>query len=105
MSKTLARSPAHPLLRPVLIGLAGIAALTVSSYVSLPMYPVPVTLQTLSGAGTMTVSGESQTLEIGKLHLLPAGAPHALSATKDGPLTVLVHTIKRDGTAPHGHGH
>ena len=47
MSKTLARPFAHPLLRPVVIGVCGIAALTVSSYVSLPMYPVPMTLQTL----------------------------------------------------------
>ena len=48
MTKPLARPLSHPLLRPLLIGLSGIAALTVSSYVSLPMVPVPVTLQTLA---------------------------------------------------------
>ena len=29
------------LLRPFLIGIAGIAALTASSHISVPMYPVP----------------------------------------------------------------
>jgi biotin transport system substrate-specific component len=38
---------AHPALRPLAIGLLGVAALTASSYVSVPMYPVPVTLQTM----------------------------------------------------------
>ncbi|MBA3067090.1 MAG: biotin transporter BioY [Hyphomonas sp.] len=47
MPKPIVRPSAHPLLRPALIGVCGLAALTVSSYVSLPMYPVPVTLQTL----------------------------------------------------------
>jgi biotin transport system substrate-specific component len=47
MSQSAARPIVSPRLRPVAIGLAGIAALTVSSYVSLPMVPVPVTLQTL----------------------------------------------------------
>ncbi|MEZ5998478.1 MAG: biotin transporter BioY [Hyphomonas sp.] len=37
----------RPLLRPLLIGLGGVAALTASSWISVPMYPVPVTLQTL----------------------------------------------------------
>jgi biotin transport system substrate-specific component len=48
LSQSLARPLSHPVLRPVLIGLAGIAVLTLSSYVALPMVPVPVTLQTLA---------------------------------------------------------
>ena len=47
MSQSAVRPFASSRLRPVAIGLAGIAALTVSSYVSLPMVPVPVTMQTL----------------------------------------------------------
>jgi biotin transport system substrate-specific component len=35
------------LLRPLLIGLAGVAALTASSHISVPMYPVPMTMQTM----------------------------------------------------------
>lgn len=48
MSQELARPMSHPVLRPVFIGLAAIAALTAASYVALPMVPVPVTLQTLA---------------------------------------------------------
>lgn len=44
MSQELARPMSHPVLRPVFIGLAAIAALTAASYVALPMVPVPVTL-------------------------------------------------------------
>ena len=47
MKSTAATSRNHPALKPVAIGLAGIAALTASSWVSVPMYPVPVTMQTL----------------------------------------------------------
>ncbi len=38
----------HPALRPLAIGCLGVAALTASSYISVPMYPVPVTLQTMT---------------------------------------------------------
>ncbi len=48
MTHSLARPLSHPVLRPALIGLAGIAVLTMSSYVAIPMVPVPVTLQTLA---------------------------------------------------------
>ena len=41
------QTESRPFLRPVAIGLAGIAALTASSWVSVPMFPVPVTMQTL----------------------------------------------------------
>lgn len=47
MSQSLSRPLSHPVLRPLLIAVSGIAALTVSSYVALPMVPVPVTMQTL----------------------------------------------------------
>ncbi|MCA8902264.1 MAG: biotin transporter BioY [Hyphomonas sp.] len=48
MKQTVLSSASQPLLRPLLIGFAGIAALTASSYVSVFMYPVPMTLQTLA---------------------------------------------------------
>ncbi|RAN39537.1 biotin transporter BioY [Hyphomonas sp. GM-8P] len=41
------RPNSQTLLRPVLIGIAGVAALTVSSHISVPMYPVPMTMQTM----------------------------------------------------------
>ena len=47
MKQALTRPTGQSLLRPVLISLGGIAALTASSYISVPMYPVPVTMQTL----------------------------------------------------------
>lgn len=47
MSHSLSRPLSHPVLRPVLIAVSGVAALTVSSFVALPMVPVPVTMQTL----------------------------------------------------------
>lgn len=37
-----------PLWRPVAIVLAGIAVLTASSYIAVPVWPVPVTMQTLA---------------------------------------------------------
>lgn len=42
-ASTLTRST---LLRPMAIGFCGIAALTASSWIAVPMYPVPTTLQT-----------------------------------------------------------
>ena len=47
MKQALSRSASQNRLYPVLIGLGGIAALTASSYIAVPMYPVPVTMQTL----------------------------------------------------------
>ncbi len=47
MKQALPRPAAPSLLRPLLIGLAGVAALTASSHISVPMYPVPMTMQTM----------------------------------------------------------
>ena len=46
----MAHTRAHSatVLRPVSIVLAGIAALTASSYIAVPLWPVPVTMQTLA---------------------------------------------------------
>jgi biotin transport system substrate-specific component len=41
------RANTQTLLRPLLIGLVGVAALSASSHISVPMYPVPMTMQTL----------------------------------------------------------
>lgn len=38
----------RPFLKAALMALAGISALAASSYIALPMYPVPMTLQTLA---------------------------------------------------------
>lgn len=85
MTQSLARPFSHPLLRPVAIGLAGIAALTVSSYVSLPMYPVPVTLQTLVVVLLGAVAGPraGAAIVLAWLGLALAGAP-VLAAGKTG---------------------
>ena len=47
MKHAMTRPAYQTLLRPALIGLAGVAALTASSHISVPMYPVPMTMQTL----------------------------------------------------------
>jgi len=47
MKHAMTRPAYQTRLRPALIGLAGVAALTASSYISVPMYPVPMTMQTL----------------------------------------------------------
>lgn len=41
------RSDSRNLMRPLLIGITGIAALTAASHISVPMYPVPMTMQTM----------------------------------------------------------
>ena len=47
MKQALTRPNGQTLLRPLLIGLGGVAALTASSWIAVPMYPVPMTMQTL----------------------------------------------------------
>ena len=87
MSQSNARPLSHPVLRPIAIGLAGIAALTISSYVSLPMYPVPVTLQTLVVVLLGAVAGPRMGAAIvaAWLGLALAGAP-VLAGGKAGLL-------------------
>ncbi len=87
MTQTLARTFSHPVLRPVLIGLAGVTALTVSSYVSIPMVPVPVTLQTLAVLLMGAVLGPraGAAVVVAWLGLALAGAP-VLSGGKAGLL-------------------
>lgn len=62
---------------------------------------VPVTVQTLSGKGGMTIAGKDNVLEPGKLYRMDAHAPHALKADDAAPLVVLLHYIK--GGAEVGH--
>lgn len=47
MKPAQTRALNRPVLHPVLIGLGGVAALTASSWISVPMFPVPVTMQTM----------------------------------------------------------
>ncbi|MBT8493369.1 MAG: cupin domain-containing protein [Deltaproteobacteria bacterium] len=56
--------------------------------------PVPVTVQTISGAGMMKVSGEDHPLTADKVHFLDAEAPHAIRADAGAPLVLLVHYLK-----------
>ena len=83
----LARPLSHPVLRPVLIGLSGIAVLTISSYVALPMVPVPVTLQTLAVVLMGAVLGPraGAAIVLAWLGLALAGAP-VLAGGKAGLL-------------------
>ncbi len=85
MSQTLARPSGR--LWPVLIALGGIAALTASSYVAVPMYPVPMTLQTLVvlllGAVLGPRGGSSAVLAWLALSLM--GAP-VLAGGSTGPV-------------------
>lgn len=55
---------------------------------------VPVTVQTISGAGSMTVSGLPHVLGVGSVYYMDANAPHALAVSGDEPLVVLVHYLK-----------
>jgi len=85
MSQSAARPFAFSFLRPVVLGLAGIAALTVSSYVSLPIAPVPVTMQTLVVVLLGAVAGPRMgaAIVLSWLGLALAGAP-VLAGGKSG---------------------
>ncbi len=66
--------------------------------------PVPVTVQTISGQGGMTIAGAAKVLKPGTIFLLDAGAPHGLQAAGEAPLVVLLHYLKSGATLDH-HGH
>ena len=48
MKTASTRAQSATILRPVAIALAGVAVLTASSYIAVPLWPVPVTMQTLA---------------------------------------------------------
>ncbi|MEL6473857.1 MAG: biotin transporter BioY [Pseudomonadota bacterium] len=64
-------------LQPLAIGLAGIAVLTASSYASVPMYPVPMTLQTLAvlALGALLGPRAGTAVVLSWLGLAALGAP------------------------------
>jgi len=64
-------------LRPLALAICGIAALTASSYIAVPMYPVPVTMQTavVLLLGALCGSGLGAGIVIGWLGLAFVGAP------------------------------
>ena len=72
----IAAKPAT-LLRPVALFVCAIAALTASSYVSVPMYPVPVTMQTLVVllVGALAGPRMGTAMVLSWLGLAAAGAP------------------------------
>ena len=83
-----------------------IVLVTIAPGATMPEHatPVPVTVQTLSGAGEMTISGKSHELAVGSIYYLDADAPHALSASGDEALVVLVHYLKGGAPMDHEHG-
>lgn len=87
MTHSAARPLSHPVLRPAVIGIAGIAVLTLSSYVAVPMVPVPVTLQTLAVVLMGAVLGPRMGAAVvtAWLGLALAGAP-VLAGGKTGLL-------------------
>lgn len=86
MLKTLQMTPAE-MLRPVMIALGGIAILTASSWVSVPLYPVPVTMQTLAVLmmGALLGWRAGAGLVLAWLGLALAGAP-LLAGGAGGPV-------------------
>lgn len=84
-SRAIAQSRTNSLLRPAIIGIAGVAALTLSSYVSVPMYPVPMTLQTMVVLllGVITGPRAGAAMVLAWLGLALAGAP-VLAGGKTG---------------------
>lgn len=85
MLKTLQIASA-PMLRPAMIALGGIAVLTASSWISVPLYPVPVTMQTLAVLMMGAVLGwrVGAGLVLAWLGLALAGAP-VLAGGMGGP--------------------
>lgn len=75
--KTLAMPASARYLRPVAIAISGIALLTASSYVAVPMVPVPVTMQTLMVLliGAVCGGGMGAGVVLGWLGLAFLGAP------------------------------
>lgn len=75
--KTLAMPSALRFLRPVALAVCGVSALTASSYMAVPMYPVPVTMQTaiVLLLGAICGAGMGSGIVIGWLGLAFLGAP------------------------------
>ena len=74
MNVVMARSG---LLRPLTIAVCGIAALTASSWLAVPMFPVPVTMQTavVLLLGALCGAGLGSGIVLGWLGLAFVGAP------------------------------
>ena len=77
MKQTISVNDPKTLLSPVAALVCGIAVLTASSYVSVPMIPVPVTMQTLAVLLVGAVAGPRLGLAmiVSWLGLAAAGAP------------------------------
>lgn len=75
--KTAAMPSAIRHLRPIAMAICGISALTASSYMAVPMYPVPVTMQTavVLLLGAICGAGMGSGIVIGWLGLAFIGAP------------------------------
>lgn len=87
MKSTLSMSDPKALLRPLALFLSGVVVLTASSYVSVPMVPVPVTMQTLAVLLVGALAGPRLGLAmiVSWLALAAAGAP-VLADGKAGPV-------------------
>lgn len=61
--------------------------------------PMPITLQALSGSGTVRVGDRAEPLGPGRLVLVAPGASHEVTAAAETDLVVLLHQVK---AARHG---
>lgn len=79
-----------------------IAVLTLRKGAVLPKHdaPVPVTIQAISGHGTIKVSGVEAPLSTSQMVYLDAKAPHEISPAKDTDLILMVHYLRGGHAGP-----
>lgn len=68
--------------------------------------PVPVTIQALSGNGTVITDGKPEKISPTSMILVAPGAKHEVKPEGQGDLVLLVHYLKMKGggdAAAHGH--
>lgn len=75
-----------------------LAALTLRAGTLLPEHtaPVPVTIQVVSGSGTITTAGVKEELSVGQMVYLVAEAPHEILPAKGSDLVLMVHYLRGD---------
>jgi len=56
--------------------------------------PVPVTIQALTGSGTVRIGEASEAISPGRMLFLAPGVPHAVVPEKGTDLVLLVHHLK-----------
>jgi quercetin dioxygenase-like cupin family protein len=73
-----------------------LAAITLRRGTALPEHtaPVPVSIHAVVGGGVLVSGGERLALEVGRVVVLPAGAPHAVEPRAGEDMVILVHYLK-----------